>query len=282
MPALAPGETAIVTVTARTFVTGNFTNTVNVAGSVGEIEPGNNSATNIVTVIPAANLVLNVSDRPDPLWLGENLVYALTVTNLGPNPASAVSLNNSLPPGINYISTSWSQGACTRSGDEVACNLGSLPVGSFATVTITARPLLPGLYNNSAQVTSDIADANPANNQYSDSTRVITNSGSFSSLAAITVPQLGQANPYPSTIFVSGLTASVFQVRVILTNITHSFADDLDVLLVGPGGRSILLMSDAGGEFAINNATLTFDDGAASSVPDSGFIVTGVFRTANY
>jgi hypothetical protein len=45
---------------------------------------------------------------------------------------------------------------------------------------------------------------------------------------------------------VSGLTAAVSQLRVTLTNLNHSYSDDLDLLLVGPQGQSVLLMSDAG------------------------------------
>ena len=44
----------------------------------------------------------------------------------------------------------------------------------------------------------------------------------------------------------------------------HSFPDDIDVLLVGPGGQLIQLMSDVGGSADLVNNTYTFDDVAAS------------------
>ncbi len=56
----------------------------------------------------------------------------------------------------------------------------------------------------------------------------------------------GPASPYPSTINVAGLGGTVTRVTVTLNGLRHTFPDDLDILLVGPGG-SVILMSDAGG-----------------------------------
>ena len=48
----------------------------------------------------------------------------------------------------------------------------------------------------------------------------------------------GTAVPYPSDIFVSGLTGSISNVSATLSGITYPFSQDLNVLLVGPGGGS--------------------------------------------
>src|SRR5205823_7554770 len=59
----------------------------------------------------------------------------------------------------------------------------------------------------------------------------------FTNPAAITIPSgPGAASPYPSTINVSGFTGSVVKVTVTLNNISHTFPDDVDILLVGPTG----------------------------------------------
>src|SRR3712207_1570086 len=65
--------------------------------------------------------------------------------------------------------------------------------------------------------------------------------------SSVQVPTQGTANPYPATKSVSGITRTITDVRAALT-LTHSFPDDLDVLLVGPTGQKTLLMSDAGGD----------------------------------
>ena len=74
----------------------------------------------------------------------------------------------------------------------------------------------------------------------------------------------------------------VVQVRAVLTNLSHSFPDDLDILLVAPNGRSTLLMSDAGGESDITNVVLKFDDQALQFLPDNTQIFSGTNRPTDY
>ncbi|HEY1017147.1 MAG TPA: hypothetical protein VGE07_30815 [Herpetosiphonaceae bacterium] len=99
--------------------------------------------------------------------------------------------------------------------------------------------------------------------------------------AAITIPESGTASPYPSTIAVSGVTGNITKARVRLNGLSHTFPDDIDVLLVGPTGRAVILMSDAGGSFDLNNVTLTFDDAAATALPDTTQIISGSYRPTN-
>ena len=92
----------------------------------------------------------------------------------------------------------------------------------------------------------------------------------------------GPANPYPSEIDVSGLDGAIRDVTVTLYGLSHTWPDDLDVLLVGPEGQNVMLMSDAGGSLDVENVTLKFDDAAADFLPDSGQIVSGTFKSTNY
>ncbi|HMJ88507.1 MAG TPA: Calx-beta domain-containing protein, partial [Candidatus Acidoferrum sp.] len=98
---------------------------------------------------------------------------------------------------------------------------------------------------------------------------------------------MAPASPYPSTITVSGVGGPVNGLTVTLFNITHNYPDDLDILLIAPDGRRVMLMSDAGlggtgTPNALNNATITFDDAAAVQIPDSGVISNGTYRCANW
>jgi subtilisin-like proprotein convertase family protein len=89
------------------------------------------------------------------------------------------------------------------------------------------------------------------------------------------------ANPYPSNIVVAGLSGTVTKVSVRL-GVNHTFPDDLDVLLVGPGGQTALLMSDVGGDAdTMSTVILTFDDAAAASLPDGNGLVEGTFKPTN-
>ena len=96
--------------------------------------------------------------------------------------------------------------------------------------------------------------------------------------APITVPASGAATPYPSTLTVDGTGSETTQVTVRLDGVTHTFPADLDVLLVGPTGANVVLMSDVGAGADANGVALTFSDFAqAAPVPS----VTGTYLPTN-
>jgi hypothetical protein len=68
----------------------------------------------------------------------------------------------------------------------------------------------------------------------------------FTNTAPITIPDLGPATPYPSPITVAGATGQVRDVDVILDGFSHTFPDDVNILLEGPQGQKALIMADAG------------------------------------
>ncbi|HEY4552680.1 MAG TPA: proprotein convertase P-domain-containing protein [Bacillaceae bacterium] len=92
----------------------------------------------------------------------------------------------------------------------------------------------------------------------------------------------GPAQPYPSVIAVSGMQGAVRNVTVTLYGLTHTFPGDLDILLVGPQGQNVMLMSDSGGSLDVNNVTLEFDDAAADFLPNGSQIVSGTYKPTNY
>jgi subtilisin-like proprotein convertase family protein len=107
----------------------------------------------------------------------------------------------------------------------------------------------------------------------------------YANAGSILIPAVntsGPANPYPSNINVGGSTGTVTKVTVTLNAMNHTFPDDIDILLVGPGGQRLLLMSDAGGSADLVNVTLTFDDAAATTLPDGTPIASGTYLPSNF
>jgi subtilisin-like proprotein convertase family protein len=90
------------------------------------------------------------------------------------------------------------------------------------------------------------------------------------------------ASPYPSSIAISGLNGSITKVTVDLKNLTHTFSDDLDILLVGPTGATAIIWSDAGGSWPIFNLNVTLDDAAPTVLPDNTQITPGTYKPADY
>ena len=112
----------------------------------------------------------------------------------------------------------------------------------------------------------------------------------FSNTASIAIPKTGSANqkgpadPYPSSIDVSGMTGSVTKVTVTYHDLTHSILNDIDSMVVAPTGENLEVMSDASGDNTFTfatNATLTFDDAAAATIPSSGNVPSGTYRPIN-
>ncbi|MCM0593060.1 MAG: Calx-beta domain-containing protein [Gloeotrichia echinulata DEX184] len=105
---------------------------------------------------------------------------------------------------------------------------------------------------------------------------------SFSNSGAISIPISGASNPYPSTINVSGVSGNIANLKVTLTNLNHTWADDIDILLVGPTGAKIILMSDVGGSSDLNNVTFTFDASATAALSDEGQLTSGTYLPTDF
>src|SRR5678816_4214966 len=97
----------------------------------------------------------------------------------------------------------------------------------------------------------------------------------FTNASAITIPSLGNGSPYPSNIIVSGLSGTITGLSVTLNGLSHTFLDDVGILLTGPGGA--LLLKDGVSDGVVTNATVTLQDGAAA-MPDTGALVTGTYK----
>jgi PKD repeat protein/subtilisin-like proprotein convertase family protein len=104
------------------------------------------------------------------------------------------------------------------------------------------------------------------------------------SLPRFSVPGQGSSGPaalFPLSVDVSGVGSGEFKVTATVRRLSHTFAADIDMLLVGPTGVTVMLMSDAGRGSDLVDATLTFDDDAADfvSAPSVGAdIPSGTYK----
>jgi subtilisin-like proprotein convertase family protein len=95
--------------------------------------------------------------------------------------------------------------------------------------------------------------------------------------SVIDIPGTGTGVPYPSTIRVSDVEGVVTDVNVTLDGFAHTFPSDLQILLVGPGGQSVLLMSGVGSDADVQDVSITFDDDGTPLVADQP-LTTATFR----
>ncbi len=103
----------------------------------------------------------------------------------------------------------------------------------------------------------------------------------FTNATALMIPDSGAASMYPTLIVVTDLPGVVQKVTATLRGFSHDWPDDVDVLLAGPSGTNVMLLSDCGGANSHHGINLTFDDAAAASIPDSAAIGAGTYKPTN-
>jgi len=130
--------------------------------------------TTATTVNSVADLLLGISSAPGSLFVGGVVTNTIVVTNLGPVSASSVVVTHSLPLGAIFVSATASQGTVTPSAGLVTANLGTLPFGANARVTIAEVPSLAGTMFNIASVAANETDLNPVNNTAQANVSVIS------------------------------------------------------------------------------------------------------------
>ncbi|HEX2684481.1 MAG TPA: T9SS type A sorting domain-containing protein, partial [Ferruginibacter sp.] len=98
----------------------------------------------------------------------------------------------------------------------------------------------------------------------------------FTSTGPVTINAAGNGSPYPSIVNVSGLPATGVTLKsVTISGISHTWAEDVDILLQSPSNQNVILISDiAPGGSDYTGQTYTLQDGAptlaAATPPPSG------------
>jgi hypothetical protein len=82
---------------------------------------------------------------------------------------------------------------------------------------------------------------------------------------------------------VYGMSGVVTNVSVTLLGLSHTFPDDLDMLLRAPDSvHNLAFWSDAGAGTDLLNADITISDSGAVALPDGSPLTSGVYRPADY
>jgi uncharacterized repeat protein (TIGR01451 family) len=186
----------VIPVTPNASISGVITNTATVSGDGCPGSP-NCAATVGVPVGSAADLAVTKSDGGVSVLLGGTVSYQLTVSNAGPNTATAPTLADPTPPGLNLVS------ATAPCAGGFPCSLADLAAGASVVVTVTYQ--VPASYSgpqpisNTASVTSTTPDPNPASNTATDTTPTLQPP------TVRPVPALG----LPGLLLLSGLLAAL-------------------------------------------------------------------------
>lgn len=108
----------------------------------------------------------------------------------------------------------------------------------------------------------------------------------FSNNAQIAIPDsgtMGPANPYPSTIGVSGFKrAKIKDVNLILHDFSHTAPIDVDVMVVAANDRNGVVMGAAGWFHDVSGITLTLDEQAGVALPGGDALTSGTFQPRDF
>jgi len=95
--------------------------------------------------------------------VGHRARYVLTVSNRGPDTATAIAITDRPASRLRFVAVSVHPGHCSR-GRTVRCTLTSLAAHGQMRITVTVVPRAGGAVVNSARVTAATLDRNPSNN----------------------------------------------------------------------------------------------------------------------
>lgn len=190
LPVCTPGSTCpVITVRVRPGgEAGARDNTASVlSDTTADPDFTDNTDTASFTVAARADVSVTKIDSADPIAAGRNLTYVIAALNLanGLSSAENVTITDTLPAGVTFISASPSSGSCTTSpaagsttgpgNNSLICNLGTIANGAQQTVSVVVRPNLVTrgtTLTNDVTVTTTTTEIDTTNNDATETTAV--------------------------------------------------------------------------------------------------------------
>ena len=123
----------------------------------------------------SADLSITKADSPDPVTIGSDVTYTLTITNNGAALAESVIVMDNLPSSVTFVScSSTGGGVCGGSGSNRTVQFTALASGGSAIVTLVAAAngSVGTIISNTATVSSGTPDANATNNSATATTTI--------------------------------------------------------------------------------------------------------------
>jgi uncharacterized repeat protein (TIGR01451 family) len=158
---------ATVTITVIPTTDADLSNTASASATTADPNATNNADTELTVVNPgppgSADLSVTKSGAPDPVTVGSELTYTVAVSNAGPDAAAGVTVTDTLPGTVTFVSATPSQGTCSGTA-TISCSLGTINASGSATVTIKVIPTTDADLSNTASASATTADPNAANN----------------------------------------------------------------------------------------------------------------------
>jgi uncharacterized repeat protein (TIGR01451 family) len=234
---LTSGQISNLTLIVTAPAGGTLTNVASVSSPTSDPNLTNNVTPPVTTsVTPVANLAVGKTG-PAGIVFGTNFNYTISVTNFGPSTATGISVTDSLPAGLVFVS-SIPVTTTNVSNQVIWTNLGNLAAGATTNLTLTVISTARGTVTNIATAGSPIFEPNPTNNTSAPVVTAITN-----------IPPLANPDSYAVT-----------------ENTTNTFSPLVNDAVKTPGGSlSLVSVSATNGTASISGTNVIF-------IPATNFI----------
>ncbi len=239
--------------------TGIIGNTASVTGDRADVNPSNNVSSAFVQVnFPQVNLALTMqAELPqNPVLVGQNVQYRMTVSNNGPNTASGVQLTDFLPSEVSFLSASSN---CLFANGVLECNFGAILPGLSEQVQFLVR------VDQASDAVINSASVIPTGNEIEQTDIDNEASVSFSSvLPSINLSISGNASPDPVVV-------------------GESLAYQLSILNLGPQSASDTeLQLNLSPGLELESSSLSCTPGPLGLICDLGEIAALESRNLNF
>ena len=149
-----PFETTTVTVVLRANQAGDWTNSV----AVSSTEGASADAEAMTTVVQP--ILTLTKTGPATALINESFAYTITVTNTGNGVAGNTVVTDTLPEGINHVSSDPA-GTVSEEDGTVTWSVGDLNPGDASTITLRVMGTTAGEKMNTASATGDRVATSP-------------------------------------------------------------------------------------------------------------------------
>lgn len=175
LASLLPGDAPVITIeTMAPGAAATLVNAADVAASTPDPNSANNADTESTSILAAADLAITNWGDPGPVPAGAVVTYTLDVTNAGPDAASALTVEDNLPPEAGFQSASGTGWTCNEAGGTVTCTLPGLAptTGADPISIVVTAPSISTLMTNWAYVSCTTFDPVTGNNSDPATTEV--------------------------------------------------------------------------------------------------------------
>ncbi|MBK5305166.1 MAG: DUF11 domain-containing protein [Frankiaceae bacterium] len=151
--------------------------TVTAAAAPGYVLSGPSSFPLVFAALADCSITDNVGvskTGPGTAQPGDELVYAIDVTNVRGTPATAFTVVDTLPAGLSFSSAVGSGFACTNAAQVITCVYGgpALTVGQSATISV--RALLDSTFSGTSVANTAVVDPGRADSDAGDNSATAT------------------------------------------------------------------------------------------------------------